>query len=60
MSEPEGQQNENNIDRGEPLPPGWQKKLEIGHQLDNEVYQRGRAMDGNENDDEIIDILDDY
>ena len=27
--------------RGEPLPPGWKKKLQVGHTLDRSIYRHG-------------------
>lgn len=33
-----------NHERGKPLPPGWQKKLKVGHVLDEQVYEHGEVV----------------
>ena len=29
------------VEKGQPLPPGWEKKLKVGGRLDNAIYQQG-------------------
>ena len=35
---------EKNVEQGKPLPPGWQKKLRVGHILDRDIYRHGRVL----------------
>ena len=35
---------EKNVEQGKPLPPGWRKKLQVGHVLDYDIYRHGHVL----------------
>lgn len=32
------------VERGKPLPPGWQNKLRVGSILDRDIYRQGEVL----------------
>lgn len=32
------------VERGKPLPPGWERKLQVGSILDRDIYRRGEIL----------------
>ena len=35
---------EKKLKQGKPLPPGWQKKLQVGERLDPDIYDHGKVI----------------